>query len=125
MSIVNQYFPKVMDLTLGIFFMGLGYRLLKQQEELELELIDYGLSEMGESEDDKGNRILVIRCEFQEFGTMQQALENKNIEAISAETDWIPNSTISLDEEKAKEVMAIVDKLEQDEDVQRVFHNLI
>ena len=95
------------------------------EEELELELIDFGLSEMGESEDDEGNRILVIRCEFQEFGTMQHALEEKGIEPLSAETDWIPNSTVTLEEEKAEEVMAIVDKLEQDDDVQRVFHNLV
>ena len=80
---------------------------------------------MGESEDDEGNRILVIRCEFQEFGTMQYALEEKGIEPLSAETDWIPNSTVTLDEEKAEEVMVIVDKLEQDDDVQRVFHNLV
>ena len=95
------------------------------EEELELELIDHGLSEMGESEDDEGNRILVIRCEFTEFGTMQQALEDKGIEPISAETDWIPNSTVSLDEEKTDEVLSIIDKLEQDEDVQRVFYNLV
>lgn len=95
------------------------------EEELELELIDYGLTEMGESEDDEGNRILVIRCEFTEFGNLQHALEERDIEPISAETDWIPNSTVSLDEEKAEEVLAIIDKLEQDEDVQRVFHNLV
>ena len=95
------------------------------EEELELELIDHGLTEMGESEDDEGNRILVIRCEFTEFGTMQQALEDKGIEPISAETDWIPNSTVSLDEEKTDEVLSIIDKLEQDEDVQRVFYNLV
>lgn len=95
------------------------------EEELELELIDFGLTEMGESEDDEGNRILVIRCEFQEFGNMQHALEEKGIEPLSAETDWIPNSTVQLEEEKAEEVLSIIDKLEQDEDVQRVFHNLV
>lgn len=95
------------------------------EEELELELIDYGLTDMGESEDDEENRILVIRCEFQEFGNMQHALEEKGIEPISAETDWIPTSTVSLEEEQAIEVLAIIDKLEQDEDVQRVFHNLV
>ena len=56
---------------------------------------------------------------------MQYALEEKGIEPLSAETDWIPNSTVTLDEEKAEEVMVIVDKLEQDDDVQRVFHNLV
>lgn len=95
------------------------------EEELELELIDYGLTEMGESEDDEGERILVIRCEFKEFGNMQHALEDRSIEPVSAETDWIPQSTVSLDEEKSDEVLQLIDKLEQDEDVQRVFHNLV
>ena len=95
------------------------------EEELELELIDYGLTEMGESENEEGERILVIRCEFQEFGNMQHALEEKGVETITAETDWIPQSTVSLDDEKAEEVLSLIDKLEQDEDVQRVFHNLV
>lgn len=94
------------------------------EEELELQLIDFGLIEMGESEDDEGERILVIRCEFVEFGNMQHALEEMNIEPLSAETDWVPLSTVSLDEEEADEVLKLIDKLEQDEDVQRVFHNL-
>jgi transcriptional/translational regulatory protein YebC/TACO1 len=80
---------------------------------------------MGESETDEGERILVIRCEFVEFGNMQHALEEMGIEPLSSETDWIPLSTVSLDEEKAEEVLQLVDKLEQDEDVQRVFHNLV
>lgn len=67
----------------------------------------------------------MIRCEFSEFGSMQQAFEEKRIEPLSAETDWIPQSTVSLDEEQAEEVMTVIDKLEQDEDVQRVFHNLV
>lgn len=94
------------------------------EEELELQLIDFGLIEMGESEDDEGERILVIRCEFVEFGNMQHALEEMDIEPLSAETDWVPLSTVSLNEEEADEVLKLIDKLEQDEDVQRVFHNL-
>ena len=94
------------------------------EEELELQLIDFGRIEMGESEDDEGERILVIRCEFVEFGNMQHALEEMDIEPLSAETDWVPLSTVSLDEEEADEVLKLIDKLEQDEDVQRVFHNL-
>jgi YebC/PmpR family DNA-binding regulatory protein len=95
------------------------------EEELELELIDYGLTEMGESENDEGERILVIRSEFIEFGTMQNALEEKGIEPLSAETDWIPLTTVSLGEAESEEVLHLIDKLEQDEDVQRVFHNLV
>lgn len=93
-------------------------------EELELELIDFGLEEMGESTNDAGESILVIRCAFNDFGNMQKALEEKNIATTSAEVEWIPLNLIELGEEEAQEVLKLVDKLEQDEDVQKVFHNL-
>ena len=93
-------------------------------EELELELIDFGLEELGESTNDAGESILVIRCAFNDFGNMQKALEEKNIATSSAEVEWIPLNLIELGEEEAQEVLKLVDKLEQDEDVQKVFHNL-
>lgn len=94
------------------------------QEDLELELIDYGLEELGESTNDDGEEVLVIRCAFGDFGNMQKALEEKNLNPLSAEVEWIPTTTVEVDEEKAQEVLKLVDKLEQDEDVQKVFHNL-
>jgi len=54
-------------------------------EELELELIDFGLEELGESTNDAGEEIIVIRCAFNDFGNMQKALEEKNIATTSAE----------------------------------------
>ena len=95
-----------------------------QPEELELELIDYGLEELGESTNDEGEEILVIRCAFNDFGNMQKALEEKNIITLSAEVEWIPSSVVELNEEQAQEVLKLVDRLEQDEDVQKVFYNL-
>jgi YebC/PmpR family DNA-binding regulatory protein len=93
-------------------------------EDLELELIDFGLEELGESTDDNGNEVLVIRCAFSDFGNMQKALEEKGITPLSAEVEWIPSTLVELDEEQAQEVLKLVDKVEQDEDVQKVFHNL-
>jgi len=93
-------------------------------EELEFELIDFGLEELGESTDESGTNVLVVRCAFNDFGNMQKALEDKGIIPISAEFEWIPTTTVPLDEEQAQEVLKLVDKLEQDEDVQKVFHNL-
>lgn len=93
-------------------------------EDLEFELIDFGLEELGESTDDNGNEVLVIRCAFSDFGNMQKALEEKGITPLSAEVEWIPTTLVELDEEKAQEVLKLVDKVEQDEDVQKVFHNL-
>lgn len=89
-------------------------------EELELELIDAGLEEIGE--DSEGN--IVLHTPFTEFGNMSKALEEKNIVPISAELQRIPTTTVELNEEQAKEVLELIDRLEQDDDVQQVFHNL-
>ena len=89
-------------------------------EELELELIDYGLEEIGD--DSEGN--IIIRTPFNEFGHMSKALEDKNIEVITAELTRIPTSSVELPEDQANEVLKLVDNLEQDDDVQKVYHNL-
>ena len=93
-------------------------------EDMELELIDYGLEELGESINDKGEEILVVRCGFSDFGNMQKALEEKNIAPISAELEWIPSTTVPLTDEQAEDVSKLIERLEQDEDVQKVFHNM-
>ncbi len=89
-------------------------------EDLELELIDYGLEEIGE--DSEGN--IIIRAAFSEFGNMSKALEDKGLTLISSELKRIPQTTVELPEDQAKEVLELVDRLEQDEDVQQVFYNL-
>ena len=93
-------------------------------DELELELIDSGLEEMGEGTGENGENVLVLRTQFSDFGNMQKALEEKGLHPISAEVEWIPSTTVQLPEDQAQEVLKLVDKLEQDEDVQKVFHNL-
>lgn len=94
------------------------------QDDLELELIDHGLEEMGEGTGENGETVLVLRVAFGDFGKMQKALEEKNITPISAEVEWVPSTTVQLSEDQAQDVLKLVDKLEQDEDVQKVFHNL-
>ena len=93
-------------------------------EDLEFELIDFGLEEMGEGTGENNEEVVVVRCAFNDFGRMQKALEDKGITPLSAEVEWIPSTTVELPEEQAQEVLKLVDKLEQDEDVQKVFHNL-
>ncbi|HNR06653.1 MAG TPA: YebC/PmpR family DNA-binding transcriptional regulator [Saprospiraceae bacterium] len=93
-------------------------------EELELELIDFGLEELGEGTGENEEPILVLRVPFNEFGTMQKALEDRKLTPISSEMEWIPLNTTSLDEERAEEVLKLVAKIEEDEDIQKVFHNL-
>jgi len=94
------------------------------QEELEFELIDSGLEEMGEGTGENNELLLILRTAFNDFGNMQKALEEKKITPVSAEVEWIPTVTVELPEGQAEEVLKLVDKLEQDDDVQKVFHNL-
>lgn len=89
-------------------------------EELELELIDAGLEELGE--DAEGN--LIVRCGFTDFGNMQKALEEKGLTPVSSEIEWLPENTVSLSEEQANEVFKLIARLEEDDDVQQVFHNM-
>jgi YebC/PmpR family DNA-binding regulatory protein len=94
------------------------------QEALELELIDHGLEEMGESTGEKGEPQLVIRCVFADFGQLQKAIEQRGITPLSAESEYIAQTPVELSEDKATEVLKMIDALEQDDDVQKVFHVL-
>jgi YebC/PmpR family DNA-binding regulatory protein len=93
-------------------------------ESLELDLIDHGLDEMGESSGEKGEPQLVIRCAFGDFGHLQRALEERGITPLSAELEYIALNPVTLPEDQATQVLELVDRLEQDDDVQKVFHNL-
>jgi YebC/PmpR family DNA-binding regulatory protein len=93
-------------------------------DELELELIDHGLEELGESTDDNGNNIVVLRCAFMDFGKLQKALEDKSITPLSAELEWIPTTTVPVSDAQAEDVSKLIERLEQDEDVNKVFHNM-
>lgn len=94
------------------------------QDDLELYLMDHGLDEMGESTGEKGEPQLVIRCAFDDFGTMQAALEARKLAPLSAEHEYVCTAPVELPEAQAREVLEIIDKLEQEDDVQRVFHTL-
>ncbi len=93
-------------------------------EDLELELIDAGLEEMGESTGENNEPVLVLRVAFSDFGNMQKALEERNIIPISSELEWIPTTTVPVNDSQAEEISKLIEKLEQDDDVQKVFHNM-
>ncbi len=93
-------------------------------DDLELELIDFGLEELGEGTGENDENILIVRCGFTDFGNMQKALEDKGITPISAEIEWIPTVTVPVNDEQAADVSKLIERLEQDEDVQKVFHNM-
>ena len=94
------------------------------QDDLELYLIDHGLEEMGESSGENGEPQLLVRCAFEDFGKVQEALEVRGLTPLSAEHEYICTAPTELPEAQAQEVLALIDKLEQDDDVQRVFHTL-
>ena len=97
-------------------------------EELELDLIDYGLEEIEEDvephENGEDKQILRIFGEFTSFGDLSKAFEERGIEPKSSKLEYIANSTIELSEEQMEEVDVLIDKLEEDDDVQAVYTNI-
>jgi YebC/PmpR family DNA-binding regulatory protein len=94
------------------------------RDELELELIDHGLSELLDGFDDNGNEVIVLRCARDDFGNLQNGLAEKEIEAVESGFEWVPQTTTELGEDESNAIVALIDRLEQDDDVQRVYHNL-
>ncbi|MBE2984702.1 YebC/PmpR family DNA-binding transcriptional regulator [Campylobacter sp. RM9344] len=91
----------------------------KDIEELELELIDFGLEEIeleGES--------LYVYGDYTSFGTLSEGIEKLGLEVKKARLEYIPTSSISLNEEEMSEVEKLLDKLEDDDDVQAVYTNI-
>ncbi|WP_223648965.1 YebC/PmpR family DNA-binding transcriptional regulator [Hymenobacter psoromatis] len=98
------------------------------RDELELELIDVGAEDVYETteEDEHGaeHQYMVIETAFTDFGQMQKALDTKGVNIVSATLQRVPNTTVSLNDEQAEEVEKLIDKLEEDEDVQAVYHTM-
>lgn len=93
-------------------------------EELELDLIDAGLEELYVESDEGGNDVVVVQTSFEDFGNMQRQLEEKGIQISSAKLERIALSHTEIDEEAAAEVLKMIDKIEEDDDVQAVYHNM-
>lgn len=88
-------------------------------EELELELIDFGADEIFEEDD-----AILIYAPFEEFGNLQKGIESLDVEVINSGFERIPMDTKKLTEEQEEEVDKLIEKLEEDDDVQNVFHNM-
>ena len=91
----------------------------KDFDEFEFELIDFGLEDFAIDDED-----IYIYTSFTYFGTMQKQLEDMGVATSNAELQYIPNSYVDLTEEQAQEVLDLVERLEGDDDVQNVYHNL-
>jgi YebC/PmpR family DNA-binding regulatory protein len=93
-------------------------------DTLELELIDHGLVALEHGESDKGDKQLLVRCAFTDFGGMQHAIEARGLTPISSESEYVAQNLSELPEDKANEVMELVAALEGDDDVQNVYTTL-
>lgn len=95
-------------------------------EDFELEMIDYGVEEVfAEVDDEKGTEHFVLFAPFEEFGSIQRALEERGIEVLSSGFERIPMDTKTLDAAAAADVEKLIEKLEEDEDVQAVYHTMV
>jgi YebC/PmpR family DNA-binding regulatory protein len=88
-------------------------------DDLELELIDYGVDELEQDEEE-----IVLYGAFEEFANIQKYLEDNGFEIISAEFERIPNDLKEVNAEQRAQIEKLLEKFEDDEDVQNVFHNM-
>ena len=126
---VRSYFSKYkgsMGTTGSVSFMfdhNCFFKIAKGEidlEELELDLIDFGAEEVFDDEDG-----IMIYGPFEKFGSLQSALEEKNYEIISSGFERIPTNTKELTDEQMADIDKLIEKIEEDEDVQNVFHNMV
>ncbi len=89
------------------------------QEELELELIDFGAEEIEVDED-----AFIVTGNFEAFGSLQKKLEDDGAEIVESGLERVPNTTKELDMEATAEVEKLIERLEEDDDVQQVFHTM-
>ena len=128
MANIRSYFNKANG-TLGIsgsvefmFDHKCNFRIPSEgldPEEIELEFIDYGVEEVFVDEDG-----LLLYAPFEKFGAVQKELENRNLEILSSGFDRIPQVTKKISPEQQKELDKLLEKIEQDEDVQNVYHSM-
>lgn len=88
-------------------------------EEIELEFIDFGVEEVFHDEDG-----ILLYAPFENFGKIQKELEKRDLVIISSDIERIPKQTRKLDTDRHEEVIKLIEKIEDDDDVQNVYHNL-
>jgi YebC/PmpR family DNA-binding regulatory protein len=91
----------------------------QDSEELELALIDHGLEELRQEDE-----YLVLQCAFEDYGALQKGLEEKELEVLQSELVRIPSHTKELGDDEVEDVIKLIEKMEEDDDVVNVFHNM-
>jgi YebC/PmpR family DNA-binding regulatory protein len=109
--------------SLGYLFDRKGIFIIRKEglnlEEIELDLIDAGAEDF-----DYDDGTIIITCAMEDFGNLNRKFEELNIEPEEAGLKRIPNDTKQVDVESARKVMRFIDALEDDDDIQNVFHNM-
>ena len=126
-SIFNKYSGNLgTNGSLGFLFERKGIFTLQKEtieieelEELEMDLIDFGLEELTAFENE-----VIIQTSFDDYGKMQSQLDDKKLIVSNAELQRIPVDTTKLALDDAQKVMKLIDKMEEDDDVNAVYHNL-
>jgi YebC/PmpR family DNA-binding regulatory protein len=91
------------------------------KDDLELELIDFGLEDINLDEE---HNQYIIQTQFVDFGKMQSALEERKINVIETSKIYVPTTTKELSSEQEAEVMGMIEKMEEDDDIEAVYHNI-
>lgn len=91
------------------------------KDELELELIDFGLEDIVKDEE---HNQYIIQTQFTDFGKMQSALEERKIVVIESSKIFVPTTHKELTAEQEADVMAMIEKMEEDDDIEAVYHNI-
>lgn len=93
----------------------------QSKDDLELELIDFGLEEINHDEE---NNHFIIQTSFTDFGNMQTALEERKINVLESSKIYVPTALKELTAEQEADVMAMIEKMEEDDDIEAVYHNI-
>ncbi len=91
------------------------------KDDLELELIDFGLEDISLDEE---HQQFIIQVQFSDFGKMQSALEERKIDVLETSKTYLPSTTKELTPEQEAEVMNMIEKMEEDDDIEAVYHNI-
>jgi len=91
------------------------------KDDLELELIDFGLEEINFDEE---HNHFIIQTAFSDFGAMQQAIEERKFNLIETSKIYVPTTFKELTPEQEADVMAMIEKMEEDDDIEAVYHNI-
>ena len=91
------------------------------KDDLELDLIDFGLEDIAFDEDHKQ---FIIQVQFTDYGKMQDALEERKMNVIETSKIYVPTTTKELAPDQEAEVMAMIEKMEEDDDIEAVYHNI-